>query len=404
MPVATDDTRTFRSAVEISPEDQQSNNDYFREQGSAVEYEGQPSGTEPAQAESATPAKAEPETSPVVARTPPESEDHPDRGADADPSGASDIDGEKPGKPGWRAKKTQQIRDLEAQLAAQNGANEELRRQLAAKGSAPTAATPATSLSPAPVAEAPQAEPPKAREFEKPKPARPKFEDFQSAEDPIAAHADAVAEYADKVSDWKDAKREFEAGEQKAIQDQTRERASARQAQVEQQREVQERVDAMKLAHPDFEEVTGNKFNPVLAYVLREAVPDGLEIGYQLGKHENADLLGALREVSQHKETDSQRVIERKIAQSLFAVAEISQKLKERGSETKNPPPAAKAAAAASEQTPPPSAPKAAAPPRSVEATPAPSRSRGAAADRLEDIPKGDYDARRKWRETHGEL
>jgi hypothetical protein len=401
MSVAVDDTRTFRSAVDLTPEDQQSNVDYFKEQGLDVQVEGEET--------PAAPVTPEPETPPrPVESQEPESQEPADPGADAhEPTGETPaIDGEKPEKLGWRAKKNQELRDLKAKLAERDGANEELRRQLAARET-PVAASPATSLSPAPVAEAPKVtEPPKAKEFEKPRPVRPKYEDFVTADDPLAAYNDALGEHTEKLSDWKDEKREFDNVQKQAIQDQASVRQSAQQVQVERERVAQEKVAAIRVVHPDFDEVTNNKFNPVLAYVLRNAAKNGLEIGYQLGKPENADLLATLRQSSAHKETDSQTVIEQKIAEATFDVAEIAQELKKRAG--KNAPPAAPkaAAAAASAQTPPPAAPPAkrtAAEPRSEEATPAPSRSRGAAADRFEDIPKGDYDARRKWREAHGE-
>ena len=397
MPVALDDVRHFESAVELSPEDQQGNLDYFREQGLQADLEGEVApGGEPAKTEPETPAKAVERPEPESVETDPDP-DAPDP-ADATPG----IDGDKQ-KLGWRAKKTQQIRDLEATLAAEKGANEELRRQLEAKAKAPAIDTPALSLSPAPAAEpAKAAEPPKAKEFDKPRPVLPKFEDFASADDPIAAHADAVAEYTDKVSDWKDEKREFDNGQKQAIQTETQQQERLRQAQIEQTREVAERVEAIKVTHPDFEAVTNNKFNPVLSYVLREAVPDGLEIGYQLGKPENADLLAELRKSSTHKETDSQREIERKIAHATYEVAQIAQTLKQRA--TTPPPKTPKAAEPTdeTEQTPPKAAK--AAEPRREDATPSPVRSRGAAAKRLEDIPKENYDERRAWRAANGEL
>jgi hypothetical protein len=421
MPVAADDTRHFESAVDLSEEDLKGNLDYFREQGLTAEYEGEgaefntekPKDETPKADDAPPKDQSQPADEPKTGESPKEdkpteddddAEDEEAEEAAGTEGEAVTNDGDKPGKPGWRAKKTQQIRELKEKLAAQSGANEELRRQLAAREKTP-AATAADSLSPPAAA----SEPLKPKEFDKPKPVRPKFEDFASKDDPIAAHQDAGLAYTEALQDWKDEKKAFDAGEQQAVQ--------AKQAVSEQEREAQEKVDAIKVVHPDFDAVTNNKFNPVLSYVLRNAAKNGLEIGYQLGKPENADLLAKLRESSTHKESDSQRVIERKIAEATFDVAEVALELKQRAAsadKAKNgKPPAPKAPKAqaqpADEQTPPPSAAppkekKPAATPRREEATPQPVRSRGAAAKTIDDIPLGDYDARRKFRELNGEL
>jgi hypothetical protein len=396
MPVAADDTRHFETAVELSPEDTKSNLDYFREQGLQADYDGDPPAEQP-----------KPEA-PAV-QSPPKPEE--DRTADdpdpePEPGDAASIDGEKQ-RLGWRAKKTQQIRELEAKLAEQNGANEELRRQLAGRDK-PQPADGSTSLSPAPAAETPKAqpkaepkaaEPPKAKEFDKPKPVRPKFEDFASADDPIAAHADAVAEYADRVSDWKDEKREFEAGQKEAAKRETADRERQANTQREIEQEIGQKLQAARSAHPDFDQVTSNKFTPVLSYVLREAIPDGFEIGYELAKPENAAVLASLRKSTQHTEGESQRSIERRIAQAIYDVAQFNGESKARAALSARKPAEEDEPAP---QTPSPSASLKTAQPRREEASPAPVRSRGAAAEKLEDIPVEDYDRRKAFRKAHG--
>lgn len=399
MPVATDDTRHFESVVELTPEEARDNVDYFREQGLDAKYEGD--GLEEEQpAEADKPSEEEPaaETPAATHADAGDADDDHDEDADAQ-SGKNDGE-----KLGWRAKKTKQIRDLEGKLqtttAEKDGQIAELRRQLDAKdrsSSAPAATE--SSLAPTAVVQKEQpkaAEPPKPKEFDKARPVRPKFEDFASADDPIAAHADAVAEHADLLSDWKDEKRDFDS-QQKAEQDRITQQT--RTIQQEQEREITEKVTAARQAHSDFDAVTNGKFTPVLSYVLREAVPDGMEIGYLLAQSENAEALASLRKASQHTEGESQRSIERKIAQATFDVARIYQDLKGKTiaapvTETEKPPVAEKP-----KQTPP-----VAAKPRSEAPAPVPVRSRGVGSSRLEDIPAEDYDARRKWRQENGEL
>lgn len=418
MSVAVDDVRHFETAIELSPEDQRSNLEYFREQGLEADYEtpipaDAPPAAKPPLVESPGP-ELNPADTPVEDEPTEEREAGDEDPADTDPDDETVTnDGEKPKKPGWRAKRTAQIRDLEATIAQEKGANEELRRQLATRERPPVADA-STSLAPAPVVEVPKvaaaAEAAKPVEFAKARPTRPKFEDFVSADDPIAVFADAGLAYTEALQEWKDEKKEWDSGQKQIVQDQTRVQEGARQAAVERERKAQERVAAIEVVHPDFDEVTRGKFTPVLAYVLRIAARDGLEIGYQLGKPENADLLAALRKTSAHKESDSQSVIEDKIAEATFDVAAIAVSLKERERASKKAPPAAPKAQApaqpAAVQTPPASAapPKEARPaqPRREEAAPVPTRSRGAAGQRLEDIPLNDYDARRKWREANG--
>jgi hypothetical protein len=432
MPVAVDDTRHFETAVELSPEETADNIGYFREQGLQADYEGEgaPPNPETSKPEtpadtpqSQTPAEDEPPASGEGTRAPaavPADED-----IDPESKGewqAAKTDGEKLGR---LAKKTKVINELKGTVAQRDGTIEELRRQLAEKDKTPSPAPAIATSSLAPGAPSETAkveakpEPPKAKEFAEPRPSRPKFEDFSSADDPIAAHADAIAEYTDKLSDWKEHKRDFDVEQQRTVEREARQREQLATVQAEQNRELSQKMTAARSAHADWDKATNGKFTPVLAYVLEQAIDDGLELAYQLVQPENADLYDSLKTVSQHKETESERQIERRITRTTYEMGRIADELKKRkgpdqtdGEATpENKTPADKTAADTSdtkqqpEQTPPTGgASVKPAPPRREEAAPAPTRSRGAAPQRLEDIPVEDYDARRKYREAHGLL
>lgn len=405
MPVAADDVRTFESVVgaEDSPEEVQDNRDYFREQGLDAQ---------PIDEKGKVVTEEKPKEVEVTAV---ESVEEVDDDKD-EPEGqtAAVHDGEKQGKLGQRARKTKELNELKARLASTTTESErqiaELRRQLAEKDKTSPATTSAGSgmsaTAPTVVKEETKpVEAPKAKEFEKSRPVPPKFADFASADDPIASHADAVAEHADKLSDWKDEKRAFDAQQQTLVQEQTRKQEHAKTAQEEQAREVREKLDQAIQAHPDWRETTQGKFTPVLDYVLSQAVPNGLEIAYQLARPENAAILAELKQSSQHAEGESQRSIERRIANAIYDIAQKVPQLKVADAKGKTE---VETEPESEEEEVPPAKPKQTPPKvtlqRREEATPAPTRSRGAAATRLEDIPPENYDERRKWREAHGEL
>lgn len=404
MAVATDDTRHFETAVDLSPEEATQNLDYFREQGSQADYEPDPDAPVQPSAEVKPP---ETESQPVDTKV----GDNADSDVDADlpADGQAPPDGEHLG---WRARKTKQIKDLEGKLqtttAEKDGQIAELRRQLEARNrssSAPTAPVSPLAPTPSPAItvqkEEPKPEVIKPKEFEKPRPVAPKFADFASADDPIAAHADAVAEHADKLSDWKDEKREFDTQQKAEVEKQTRQQTQTREQQTEKEREIGERYQAASTAHPDFVELTNRtKYNPVLTYLLREQLTDGFELGYELAKPENAQVLADIVKSSQTATGESTRSIENKIYQATSDLAIFRHSLKTK-------PPSASAPVADAppvvEEQPTPTPPKTA-PPRREEAAPTQVRSRGAAAQRLEDIPAENYDERRKWREANGQL
>jgi hypothetical protein len=403
MPVATDDTRTFESAVELTPDQLQDNLNYFREQGLAAEYEdeGKPE-------ETTTPAPV-PEAPAPPAETKPAEGQAPTvpAGEEIDQASRTEWheaknDGEKLGR---LAKKTKKINELEGTLKQKDGTIDELRRQLEEKNKtvpAPpaAAAAPSLALDPGPPAP-PKVEPPKAKEFDKARPVftPPKYDDFVANDDPIAAYqqasAVALAEHNEKLQDWKDEKRDFDKDQKAAVQAETTRLAQQSTTQQELQQGIQTRLAAVRSAHPDFDQVTSGKFTPVMNYVLRDALEDGFEIGYELTKPENAEALAALRQASQHVEGEPQHVTERRITETIRAIARFEAKQPEKKTPAKPDP--TETPLTTGEKKPP-------VPQRREEATPAPVRSRGAAATRLEDIPEGNYDERKRWRLEHGEL
>lgn len=405
MSVAADDTRHFETAVELSPEESNENLDYFREQGLQADYEGEGA---PPKTEVEAP---KPEPVPAAEVEKPAEGQAPAGGEEIDPVSQGEwheakTDGEKLGR---LAKKTKRINELTSENTLKEGQIAELRRQLEEKVKTPApssaGAAPSTSLeSPKPPApkEAPKVEPPKAAEFDKPRPVRPKFEDFVTADDPIAAHADAGLAYTELLQDWKDEKRDFDGQQKTLVREQADQAQRQSSAQQEREQEIEANLTAARTAHPDFDAVTNGKFTPVLSYVLREAAPDGFEIGYELAKPENAEILARLRTSSQHSETETQRQIEKRIARTTYDVAVALSELKSKAAK-----PAGKRPEKTPEPDPVPEPPPSTrsqktAEPRREEATPAPTRSRGAAALTLDDIPIEDYDARKKFRVANG--
>ena len=408
------DDRTFESAesVELTPEQKESILQHFRDKGYDVEIEND--GAEP----SADPAEQAAREDPVAPVAPPAAEQPPAAtpvAAPAPQAGATDPDiddeirqefqteqatqpdGEKLSR--W-AKRSKQLRETKQELAQKDGTIAELRRQLAERGQAtaqPATAQP-TLAQPAPAQEAPKADL-EAKPFDKPRPTRPKFEDFQSADEPIAAHADAVAEWQEKLIEHKEEQRKHDEAEARRIE-------QVRTAQNEAANWRTRRLTEARTAHPDFDAVTGHvKYEPVLTYLLtdRGGVSDGFELGYELAKPENQQFLRELQAKVAIAPDEAPSSIQQKILTAREELAVFRYNVG-----TKRSAPAAVAqqppAAAAAPVTPPAAQapPVTAAPPRREEAAPMPVRGRGATGDRLEDIPLEDSDARRAWKKRNG--
>jgi hypothetical protein len=422
-PTALDD-RTFESAVELTPEEQESNLQYFRDdKGYDVEVEAAAPGTEKPLAVPATTteeAKVAPTTDAPAGDKPTETQPAaiPAHDSEIDTESRTEFetaknDGEKLGR--W-AKKNKDLREArgaiaqkETELAAEKARNEELRRQLTERP-APGATPSSNPLAPATVAPVEEAkpEPIKAAEFGKEKPVRPKMDDFKDADDPYAALLEAQGEYTEKLADWKDEKRSFDDEQRALVAKQTQEQEQARNQQTNRQQTVQQRFEAARIAHPDFEATTGKAvYTPVMRYLLLEELPDGLELGYQLAKPENAEKLSAL--VAKTKDAKSPDEIQKALYETVADLAVFRHTLNSKPANGNQAPAAEAAPASAAVATEPPATEKtvqtpSTTQPRREEAAPVPVRGRGAAADRLEDIPLEDYDARKEWRKRNGQL
>lgn len=409
------DERTFESAVELSPEQQAANAAYFEDKGLEVEVEeNRADDVKPPEVAKVVEPKpvdkvAEPATPPADGKPPaeaaapatPPAEVELDAESQADWQSAK-SDGEKQGK---YARRTKELNDLRGKTTKLETENEVLKRQLAEREKAhATPSAPSPLVAPA-VVEPPkkesEPEPIKAKEFEKTKPARPRLEDFQGEDDPIAAHAEAIADFAEKLSDWKDEKRDFDTGQRELVAKQEREREQKQAATNQRQETIKSRFEDARKEHSDFETVTsGMECSPVLRYLLIEELSDGLNLGYQLARPENAETLKAINEATKNAKTEQE--VQKALYDTVGQLAIFREKLKA-PAKVDTPVPVAAAAPPVQESvkvTPveTPSTVK----PKVEEAAPAPVRSRATPADRLEDIPAEDSDGRRAWKKRNG--
>lgn len=416
MSAALDD-RTFESAVPLDADQQAANLQHFRDKGYDVEVEddpnapasteeeqpspaAQPAPPEPAPAAQPAPAAA-PQAAPGAA-TPPVPEIEADPVAEAEWA-ATKNDGEKLG---WRAKKTKRIKELESELdrtrAEDKGRIEELQRQierLSASGpAAGQTATPAASEPSATSQPASATEPIAAKPFEKPKPPKPKFEDFQNEADPYLAYTAAVDDRNEKLIEWDNERRAHEEQQRVEIAQRQKQRDDA--VLAERQKIVNRNVEAVEREIPDWRTVTDKvKWAPVINHVLHERLGvEGMKLAYELAKPENRQVFDEISATAnQFHAGMPQSDLESLIHRVTLDLGTFRGTLKA----TANAQPAAAAPAVpapAPVQTPP--TPQ----PRREEAAPTPVRSRGALEDRLEDIPVEDSDARRAWKRARGLL
>lgn len=416
MPTSILDDREYSSFSEATPEDQERELAYFKEKYPdaeiALSTDGQPA-EEPAKVIEPKPEDkvAEPVAPPVdgtlpaepVAPATPPAEVELDAESQADWQSAK-SDGEKQGK---YARRTKALRELEGKTTKLETEIEVLRRQLAEREKAPvTPAPPSPLVAPAVVADPPkkvsEPEPIKAKEFEKPKPARPKLENYQGEDDPIAAHTEAIADFAEKLSDWKDEKRDFDSTQKELVATEQREREQKKAATTQREEVIKTRFEDARKAHPDFEQTTsGMECSPVLRYLLVEELPDGLNLGYQLARPENAETLKAINEATKSAKTDAE--VQKALYETVGKLAVFREKLNAPPPKVETPVPVAAAAppVPAKVETPVLAQTPSPAQPRKEDPSPEPNRGRGGATERIEDIADGDYDARLEYRKRH---
>lgn len=399
MPVL--DERVFESAVELSPEEQASNDQYLQDKG--YQTEDLSEREEPGTAVETPPAIPEP----VVDPSPAEPADAIDAESNADWQTAKN-DGEKLGK---YAKQTLRRKVVEAELLKEKAVNDELRRQLEAKNgsSAPTpapAVAPSSQLTPPAAVAQPvedkKPEPPKAKVFDKPRPELPNYDDYLTDDDTLAAYNKALGEWNRSDHDWLEEKRDFDQNQKLEVEKQTRQQEQDRNQENEKNQRYATKFREVQTAHPDFETTTkGVIYNPVLLYLLGdpdEGLKDGMELYYQLAQPEHREFLNELVKNTQTVPGEEPKSIHGKLTEATSELAVFRHSLKTKKA------PVAEAPKAPEVTEPPSTTPPAAVTPRREAPAPSPVRSRGAAASRLEDIPVHDYDARRKWREENGQV
>lgn len=401
-PSAVDD-RTFETGTELTTEEVADNRAYFEETGrayNATVVDGE--GSAAPQSSAPTEVAPAPGTdSPNGTAAPPAEEVPVDAETQAEWNQLK-SDGEKLG---YNARRTKKIKELSAAVDAEKVRLEErdkrikeLEERLAKAPATPdslTATQPSMAAATPPVqTEAPP--PIKAKEFDKPRPVRPKLEDFADEIDPAGALATKGVIYAEELQEWKDEKRDFDDEQKVLVRQQEQEREQAQSRETTRKMAIDKKFEDVRRDFPDFDaKVNPVYFTPTLKYLLLDKLPDGLHLGYELAKPENAEVLRSL--VGATSEVQDAVKIEDQIINGAAELAIFRKSLKDKGT---NGTPATPVVATPPEQT-----PSNATPPRREESAPLPVRGRQAGpAIRLEDIPVEDYDTRRKWREANGQL
>lgn len=417
------DDRSFESSVALTPEQVAANTEHFA--GKGLEYsvknldqDGKPVAEEAKVADTAVADK------PADNAAPADAEIDADAKAAHEEIQSAKTDGERLGH---HAKRTKQIKELkqevestkavlstkDALLAEKDRTIELLKSGAPAPGSAPSPFAPPAQAAPAPAAapatQAPVEEEIKPKAFDRAAPKEPVWEDILANDttgDPYKAYADAGIKFNRESLQYELDKRDHDRTQSMEV-----ERAKQQKdQQQEQQRQVQEgaqkKFEAIEKQYPDFNAVTSSKpYTPILRYLLRDRISDGLELGYQLAKPENAELYRELAEKTADKSRPQDETM-RLLDEVMLDLGAFRKDLKKSAN---GQPPAAAAAAA-------PPAPKpngtGAQPqqssstqsPRIEEAAaPAPVRGRSTGvAKRLEDIDPEDSDARRALKKQNG--
>lgn len=407
------DERTFENAVTLCAEETASNAEHFEAKaarnGTSVKIEDdtQPPVVVKATSPVTEAPKVDTAVTPVVDSASPVIEDNPDLNEEdrADWHSATN-DGEKLGK---YAKRTKKIHELDATVKERDTKIADLQRQLEEKSRQPAQhplVAPVVASEPPKATEAPKPEAPKVAAFDKPKPVVPKFSDFQDAEDPIAAHAEAVAGFAEAVSDWKDEKREFERKETQRVENETKQQETQRNRQVEKQQTIAQKFESARAEHSDLDTVLQTtNFTPTLQYLFLERLPDGVKLAYQLGLSKNSDVLKAITEQTKTGPNPTAEDVDNAVYNGLQAIAVFREKLKSDAGLAATPPveeeikPPVVAAPAVVPPAAPVQPPPVVTQPRKEDAAPVPVRGRaGAPVERPEDVDPMDSDARRRLR------
>lgn len=396
------DDRTFENAVELTPEEAASNRKHFEDKGYVIE--------DVPEADAAPPAAITPPAEPIV-ETPPPAQPTPVESAPSDEDlmdqalgiNPTTHDGDKKGR---QTRRTQKIKEQAEEI-------ERLKRALAEPSRTaqqppvqgmPTGAPPASAAAPvATPPPPPTVEAPKPREFDKPRPLAPKYEDFLSEDDPTAAFAAASNKHTDEITDWKFEKRDHDQSERQRVDQETRNISTQQTQQADRVTAINSRIQAAKTKFADYDAVVnagnqpgGATYSPMLRYLMTEHLPDGFDLAYQLGKPENRALLQSINERTQFRESDPASLR----AAEITALTELGAFRVRATNAPAQPPAVAVPPPAVSHpvQTPP------TPPPARVEAAPTPVRGRGAPAPNPSEMDEMDSDARRALRRQLGQM
>lgn len=428
-PTAVDD-RSFESVVPLTPEQIAANTAHFAERG--VEYSVQtsdddgkpvPAGDKPAETDTTV---ADTKTADSVA--PEDADIHAEASAELAELQAAKTDGERLG---YQAKRTKKIRELKQEVEASKATlstkdallaekDREIERLL--KVGKPAEAAPVSPFAPpAAPAAAPTAEPAKVdpveeikpKEFAEAAPAEPEFEQFQDESDPYKAYAVAMSKYTKESVRYELRKDAYDKSQAVEVDRLKQQRSQEREQGQRKAQTVAQKYQAAKEAHSDFDAVTASApMTPIMNYVLRERIADGLEIAYQLAKPEHTELyreLFALTDPHNPKNSDLHTAdkIGEAVDTVLLELGSLRKDLKKGVVRNGQP-----AVAAAPVAAPPPANGTGATPPQQSSSDPSPRREEGAPIPvrgrsapgplRPEEIDPMDSDARRLARKAQG--
>lgn len=318
------DDRSFESSVALTPEQVAANTEHFA--GKGLEYsvrnldgEGNPVPDEAKPADTAVTDK------PVDKAA--EGEVDAEAKAEFAEMQQAKTDGERLGH---HAKRTKKIKELSQEVESSKAAlstkdallaekDKEIERLLkvgvSTPASAPSPFSPPAQAAPAaapvaaPAKQDPIEEEIKAKAFEKPAPAEPIWQeilDKDTTGDPYKAYAEAGIKYNRELLQYELDKREHDRTQSTEVERAKQQKSQQREQQQQAVQAEQGKFAEIAKVHPDFDSVTAAvKYTPILVYLLKDRISDGLELGYQLAKPENAELYKDLVEKTADKSRSS---------------------------------------------------------------------------------------------------
>lgn len=413
------DDRTFESSVTLTPEQIEANTAYFAEKGleysvRSLDEDGQPV---------AKPEDTAVADKPVDNAAPPV-EDAEAKAADAELLQAKTDEA----RLGYNAKRTKKIKELNEEVQATKAAaatkdallaekDKEIERLLKAgvstSVSAPSAFAPPAQVAAAPAAPVkPVEEDIQPKEFDRAAPKKPVFADIEASDntgDPYKAYTDALSAYSEELIQYKLDQRDHNQAQATEVARIKQEKAQKQEHQVQAVEAEKQKFEKVRKIYPDFDAVTSPesvKYTPILVYLLKDRIPDGLELGYQLAKPENAAIYQELADKTQDKSRTPEETMGL-LDEVMLDLGAFRKDLKKSANGQTQPPavpvvaapPAPKPAVAPQQSS-------STSPPR-IEEAPAPAHVKGRASGApksLEDIDPEDTDARRAWKKQNGQM